>query len=123
MLTGRVLCVVNEFSSVTRLLIRHGGGRQPRNNDHWNASSCGVVHTAAQVLCANVHMDQDHLRFARDHGVTMSSAQGGHFVGADDDGWAVLALGMQGCKGFNERRVIAAQIGENVFNAQLRRIF
>ena len=67
MLARGVLCVVNEFSSVPRLLMGDACGRQAGHNDHGYACPGRVVHTASQVLCTHVHMDQDHLRLAGDH--------------------------------------------------------
>lgn len=63
-------------------------------------------------------MHQYELGAARQHGVAVGRAQRGHLVRADDDPRSRLARFAQARQRFDEGRMVAAQVGEDVFDAE-----
>lgn len=93
--------------------------RQARHHDRGHAAAAGVVHAAAEILRADVHVHQYELGPAGHHGVAVGGAQGGHFVGADNHARRGFARCPKAGKGFDEGGMVAAQVGEDAVDPQL----
>ena len=118
-----VLRVVDELGARAHTLAAHRYRGKTGDDDRRHPAACCVVDAAAQVLRAHVHVHQHHLRLAGFHGVAVCGAEGGHLVRADDDLRHFSAVHIDVRKGLDERRVVTAQVAEDVVHAQTRCFF
>jgi hypothetical protein len=77
------------------------------------------VDRAGQRLGAALDVHQHRLRASGGGGKSMRGAHAHHFVGAGDDARDGAARGARGRDGLHDRRVIAAEIGEYKFDAEI----
>ena len=93
--------------------------RRAGENKNRDSALGGIVNRAGQRLGAALHMHQHRLRASGGRRKSMRGAHAHHFIRAGDDARDGAAGRARGRDGFHDRRVIAAEIGEYKFDAEI----
>ena len=113
-LVGHVLEPVDELVAAALELAFLGIGRCPGKNQHGDAALGDVVDGSGHGLGAAIDVHQDGLGASGDLREALGAGQRDHFIGAGDH----LRNGLAGGPGlgqrFDDSRMVAAEIGEQV---------
>ena len=90
-----------------------GERRPPREDEHRNAATRGIVHSPAQIGRAGVHVDDDGLGATGDLSEPMGRADGHRLMGADDQGRHGLLSRPELRKGLDQGRMVRAEVDED----------
>ena len=113
-LVGNVLQPVDEFVAAAGLLALLGGRRQAGEDEDGDAAARGVMQRAGQRLGAAIDMDDDRLWTSTHLGEAVGGGKRHHFVGAGDHRRYDTPGRTCMCDGFDQRRMVAAEIREDV---------
>jgi hypothetical protein len=109
---------VNELVACTDSVPAVGDWRETGKHDRGDAATRCVVNASAEVLGSDIDVNQHKLWTPADHGVSVCCAQGGHFMRAHHHSGHWLAALPHLCKRFDKCRVVASQVGKQVFDSR-----